>query len=239
MARFALPLVVMFGLVAAGAILGRVELALLGILGAIGALAAISMRAAQERHAEQELESVHPQDRALLAPLRKLRREIRAIVEAQKGNVAVAVIGAEAEAEADRIIRQSAELLRLRRELRKANTAASAAAREIDELKKEAGAAVSEAEAEALRSALAARELEQAHLARAGDALERIELGLRQAEAALAEMRARLAAAPLEAQTDAPGEDLRETVGRLKALGTSLEEAEEWLKGSSGQANPP
>jgi phage shock protein A len=76
-------------------------------------------------------------------------------------------------------------------------------------------------------------------LARAGDALERIELGLRQAEAALAEMRARLAAAPLEAQTDAPGEDLRETVGRLKALGTSLEEAEEWLKGSSGQANPP
>jgi chromosome segregation ATPase len=160
-----------------------------------------------------------------------LRNDIVALVESKKSDVSIAVVGAEAATEADHILSQAANMLQLRRELLKASSGKIEAEKELRSLEGELAAAGSDAERKALQSALEARQAELSHYADADSANERIVAGLRQAEAALSEMKARLTTAAANG-ADAVEEEgeLRETIGRLKSLGTSLDEAEAWLR---------
>lgn len=224
-------MLVSLGLIVAGAavaVLGRVDVGtLLGVLGFVGlaAQSIVGNRRSIETGARDDLTN---EDHARLSPLRKLRKEIHAIVEAKRSDPTVAVVGSEAVQEADRIYDQCAQLLKVRRELNRAFGGRAAAERELQTLERDLASAATEVERSALASALEARKLEAAHYAHADNALERIEAGLRQAQAALSEMKARLAT--VSAGQLGSSNDLEETLGRLRTLGTSLDEAEAWLR---------
>jgi hypothetical protein len=213
---------------AAAAAFGRFPIAALALVCAVGVAVIGAMKAAQAGRAEDEFEDLPNEDRARLAPLRKLRREIRAIVEGRKDDVSIAVVGAEADAEAGHILTQCARMVQLRRELRK-NLSGSDSEQEIATLEQELSESQSDAERAALQAAISARRTEADHYRKASDALERIDASLRQAEASLSEMKARLATSLADAD-ESPRTELLDTIGRMRALGTSLDEAEEWLK---------
>lgn len=219
------------GLLAAGVAVAaffRLDLGVLMSVAGIGLLAGQTIVGNRKLTQEEDRHDLSNEDHARLSPLRRLRTEIRSIVEAKKGDPTVSVVGAEAAQEADRIYEQCVHLLKVRRELNRAFVGRSAATHETEKLERDLAAATSAEEQAALRSALEARRLEAAHYSTADQALERIDAGLRQAQAALSEMKARLAtvsAADAETSTE-----LEETLGRLRSLGTSLDEAEAWLK---------
>lgn len=84
----------------------------------------------------------------------------------------------------------------------------------------------------AVKSALQARKLELEHYAAGEAAIATIDNGIRQAEAALSEMKARLEVGLSRQQAEwaSTSDELRETIGRMKALGISYDEAEEIVK---------
>jgi len=219
-------------LIAAGGVIsamfGRFDIGvLLGVL-AIGLLAIQTMAANRRQNDDPQTTDLGNEDQAKLSPLRRLKREIQEIVESKASDPTISVVGNEALRESERIYDQCAQLLLLRRELNKAFVGRSAASRELEHLERDLNAATSEAERAALESALAARKLESEHYAKADQAVERIEAGLRQAQAALSEMKARLAT--VSAGETGAGSELEDTLGRLRTLGTSLDEAEAWLR---------
>lgn len=218
---------------AAGALgfAGQWALAALGLVAAVAIVAFASMRGAQAALGDPILEDLHPSDQARLSPLRRHRNAIRDLVEAKRSEPAIAVVGAEALGEADHILVQAVKMLQLRRELLRSVAGRTEAGNDLADLDRSIAEAASEAEREALRSAQEARRLELAHYDRAEEAKERIETSLRQAEAALGELKARLTTAAAGSSDVGETDDLRATVGRLKTLGTSLDEAEAWLKG--------
>ena len=178
------------------------------------------------------MEDLSNEERAQLGPLRKLRKEIARIVEARNEEVSVSVVGAEAIQEADHILEQCAKLVRLRRELKRGLFSQAESSRQIQSLQSDLQTAGDDQRA-TLESALQARRQEEAHYSDAGDALQRINASLRQAEAALSEMKARLATSSASAVGNEPSRELEDTIGRLKSLGASLDEAEDFLKGQA------
>lgn len=223
---------VALGILAVGgviaAMLGRVDIGILmGVVG-LGILVGQTMRANRQQNDEASAITLGNEDQAKLSPLRRLKREIAEIVQSKVGDPTISVVGSEALRESERIYDQCAQLLLMRRELNKAFVGRSAAGRELENLERDLAAATSEAERAALESALAARKLESEHYAKADSAVERIEAGLRQAQAALSEMKARLAT--VSAGETGAATELEDTLSRLRTLGTSLDEAEEWLR---------
>ena len=212
------------------ALFSQWPVAALAFIVAIGNLAILSIRETSAKRSEFELEDLSNEDRTLIAPIRRLRNEIAALVDANKQNVSISVVGAEALSEADHILRQTAKTLVLRRQLRKSVAGRSQTERELDALREDIDNATSEDEKATLQSALEARESESSHYENAAEAIAHIDSHLRQAEAALSEMKARLATAAAGTAEAAPASELEETIGRLKSLGNSLEESEAWLK---------
>lgn len=219
------------GLVAAGvavAAFARLDVGALMFVAGIGLLAGQTIVANRTQSQQENRHDLSNEDHARLAPLRRLRTEIREIVAAKAGDPSVTVVGAEAVHEAERIYEQCVHLLKARRELNRAFVGRSAATQELEKLERDLASATSDVERSALESALEARRLEASHYTTADQALERIDAGLRQAQAALSEMKARLAT--VSAGNTETSFELEETLGRLRTLGTSLDEAEAWLK---------
>lgn len=197
----------------------------------IGALAVEAMKAAGRRRLEDPTESMDPESRTLFGPIRRLAQQIEEEVASNQQSTSVKVVGAEAVEEARRIRQQSASALQIRGELKKALRTKSLTERDAKELEEKAIGAATEEEREALEAALAARKLELQHYTTVESAIARIDGGIRQAEAALSEMRARLAVSATQDKAElAQGDELRETVGRLKSLSLSYEEAEQMLR---------
>lgn len=219
--------------VVVGAVLGRFDVALLGVILLIGCVAFLAIKGGASERSNDVLEDLGNEERAQLAPLRKLRNEIAAIVEAKQADVSISVVGREALAEADRLLVQGAKLVQARRELKKVAGGKQKADREIAQLEADLGAAAAEGERAALASALEARKLEASHYGEADSVLERLDRGLRQAEATLSEIKARLATASAGAVGGEHTSELDETLARLRSLGSSFDEAEQWLKGQS------
>ena len=142
----------------------------------------------------------------------------------------VTIEGRQAAAQARLTLGLTAKTLTLRRQLKKSASSRAQTTRELDSLREDIARAESEEEKATLQAALEARETESSHYENAAEAIEHIDSHLRQAEAALSEMKARLATAAAGTAQAAPASELEETIGRLKALGTSLEESESWLK---------
>jgi hypothetical protein len=104
------------------------------------------------------------------------------------------------------------------------------AEQEVEDLTQRAESATSEAERQALEGAREARQLELGHYDKVTTTIAHIDSGVRQAEAALSEMKARLAVSSgSEKALSAGDEELRDTVGRLKSLSVSYAEAEQTL----------
>lgn len=214
----------------AGALFGQPLIVAVGLVGTVSSLMVTVMRDVRARRDELGLDSLSPQDRSLLVPVRRLREQLEAIVAGNTSSPSLAVIGPEAVAEARRIFAQCVSLLQLRRQIREALREQNADA-EIRALEAKLASAASDGERMALQSAIDARRLEAAHFAKMREALQTAEGGLAQAEAALSEIKARLSVAVTDdALSDSSSEDLRETLGRLKALSKGFEEAEMFLK---------
>lgn len=192
----------------------------------IGALFLIE----SQRRAGPHPADISPQDRTLLRPILGLRDELAVLLKQNSDMPTVKVVGQEALAEADRIVRQATNLVQLRTTLRKTMVGRSEARVSIASLQSKREAASTDGERTAIDSALAAQQAEAENYDKIETSLRQIDGKLLEAQAGLSELKARLAigAAGARSQTAEP-EGLTETVGRLRALSKSFSEAENAL----------
>jgi chromosome segregation ATPase len=227
------PFPLAFLFVAIGsAIFGQTALSVLALVASLASVAFLSVRESRSLRDEGVMEDLSNEERAQLGPLRKLRNEIAQIVEAKNEDISIAVVGKEAIQEADHILEQCAKLVHLRKELRRGLFSQAESSKQIQSLQTELAAA-SDDQKKTLEDALNARKLEESHYGDSAKSLEQIDAKLKQAEAALSEMRARLATASSATAGTEPASELEDTIGRLKSLGGSLDEAEDFLKGQA------
>lgn len=225
--RLAAPFLV---ITAIGGVLSSVPLVLAGLLGGGLALLWGTMRVVRAQRDVLGMDSLSPQDRTLLIPVRRLVEQIDALVKENKGSPAITVVGAEAQAESRHLFEQCVRLVELRGKLRRELRDDSGSA-DLGALERRLEAAAP-AERGALEAAVAARRLEAGHYAKMREAMASAEASLVQAESALSEIKARLAVSSSQDALDgAGGDELRDTLGRMRALGKGFEEAEEFLRG--------
>lgn len=199
------------------------------LIAGIVAFVAAARRGATSR-AEDVAESMDADSRSLYSPIRRLADEIEAL-GSRKDTATIRIIGAEAAQEARRIREQCARALIARSELKKAGRGKSMALGEIEDLDRQVAEAASDEEKQAYRNAQEAYQRQITHFSKAEEALARIDVSVKAAEAVLAEMKTRLAVASSSEKAELAGdEDLRETIGRMKTLSVSYDEAEQTLR---------
>ena len=196
------------------------------------AAALFAMKAAVRPMAEDPREDMDPESRSLFAPIRRLTEEIEETVEKHSDSAIMKVVGGEAIQEARRIRDQVAKALAARSELKKTIREKNLAAMEAEQLRTKAESAETPEAKLTILSALEAKRMEIAHYQTVDDVIVKIDAGTNQAKSALSEMKARLAVKAASEKTSAAteDEDLRDTIGRLKALSVSYDEAEELLQ---------
>lgn len=191
-----------------------------------------TLQRGRKQRASDPREAMSPESRSLFNPIRKLVQEIDELANRSSLRPEMKVIAREALDEAHRISAQVAKALVARGEIKRAGVQRGASVEELAELELKVEQATTVAEREALTSALAAKRIELGYSANASDALGLIDASVRQAEAALSELRTRLnLALTSQALETAQDESLRETIGRLKSLTVSVDETESFLKG--------
>jgi hypothetical protein len=214
-----------------GAVTGVYALMALGMIGGVGAVAIASMRMRQDALDGAGLEDLDADSRMLLRPFGRLRTELASVVERHSGQTSVKVVGAEALREAGVIVEQARRLVEARAGLKKTLKGKSEAELGVRRLERQLEAAASDAERASLTSALEAHREEVAQYARLERAIVEAESRLRQAEAALRELKSRLEVGAASAASGALMEDeLGDVVGRLRSLGKSFDEAEGMLQ---------
>ena len=212
-----------------GLVFGVYAVAALGALGWVATLAFLSFRASSERRHDS---AISAEGRAMLRPIKDLRNDIAGYVSSFSDRPRISVIGGEALREADTMIAHAERLVDVHDDLIKSLSGRSAAEEELARLKERRESSASSEESESLGSAVAAREAEIGRYRSAEDALRHLTENLREAEAALSEIKARLASVAVSAQTDDLGtDDLAGMVSRLRTLSTSFDEAEEMIEG--------
>lgn len=182
-------------------------------------------------HRSQDLtEGMDADSRSLYSPIRRLVEDIETIAS-RDDSMAIRIIGKEAIGEAQRIREQCARALVARTELKKAARGRSVAESEIEDLTRKEAEATTDIERHAFASAREARNLELRQYEEVATTLTHIDANIRQAQAALSEMKTRLSvSAGNEKAITADDEELRATVARMKSLSVSYEEAEQALK---------
>lgn len=166
--------------------------------------------------------------RSALRPIRRLRDEIEELVPRQG---ALAGLGKEAVVAADDILGAAIRLAEKRTTLAALSRQRAKSEADLAALRGKLEAATSDGERESLQAALEAREQELDHYGTVSRGLDMIDAKLREAEAAMAELRARLGAAQASAalaETDTT--DMEAMIDNLKAIGTTLEETESWME---------
>lgn len=194
--------------------------AVLVVSGVLGALAA-SIARTKSRYASDPLESLSLDAQARIRPLIRARNALAETAERNPENPAISVIGAEAVAESDEIIRQTVNLLKSRSELQRATSTANPA--RIDELRSRAELADDPVEKQRLEAAIASAGNAEGHEVQRRLALGRIDAQVDEAREAIEGISRQLAAALT--QTGASDDDLRSRLLQLQSLGASLEEA--------------
>jgi hypothetical protein len=198
----------------------------------IMAVAIASIRGTGQARAEDLTEEMDAESRSLYAPVRRLVDEIEEVVRSHRDSTVMKVIGGEALQEARRIREQVARALAVRDDLKRASRGRNVARSEADKLMARAEEAASTEEKLALLSAVEARKIEIGHYAIIDETVAKIDASVRQAQAALSEMKARLSvkATGEKAASAVEEDELRETIGRLKQLSISYDEAEQLLR---------
>lgn len=208
----------------AGALLRQPAIAALGVIMWIGAVATSSIRQSSERHTG--IKSRH--GRYLLQPVQKLHDDIRKIVEENKDNATVRVIGQEALTESGELLKRATALAGLLHDSRAATTSLTSAKHELLELQNKLSASTDEAQRETYQLAIDARQSEVDQYEKLLRSIDTAKGRLMDAEVALTAIKAQLAASVMGGSTDGlTEEDLGGMVGRLKSLSSSLDEVEE------------
>ncbi|AIE83866.1 hypothetical protein [Fimbriimonas ginsengisoli] len=212
-------------------VLGQVPLGIIALIAWVATLALGAMRQTAVLRAQDPTDTLDPESRTMFGPIRRLTNEIEELVDRNKESAVIRTVGREAITEARRIRDQIARALAARGELKRTLRGRSSAEREVASLDERMSAATSEEEKSSLAGAAEARKLEVSHYSTVEEALTRIDAGVRQAEAALSEMKARLTVGASGERAAAAGQDdeLRATIGRLKALSVTYDEAEQVL----------
>lgn len=214
-----------------GAVTSNVPMVVLGVIAAIASVGFLAARNAQSQH-PADLESLSAESRAKLRPVKRLSDDIEGILVANQESPTIQIIGGEAKAESERLVGQVAKSLQSRDEFQRLLRGRYDAEKEIASARSRLEFA-GESEKASLNAAIEARTLELDHYAEIEKHLTQIDVGVNQAEAALAEMKARLSlSASGERAASGSGDDLRETISRLKNLSSSYDEADQLLKGS-------
>ncbi len=193
----------------------------------IGTVAVTSIRKDGERHSSE----ISAEGRAHLRPLKRLRDEIKGIVDKNTDNPTVKVIGNETLVEADALIVRAGSIVDTIDDLRKIAKGLKASEQEVAKLESRLKVSDSLPEKDSLNLALEVRKSEVEHLKKAEAGIAVAQGMLRDSETALLAIKAQLTAAAIgDGQDDLDPEGLRGMVGRLKSLSTSLEEAEQTME---------
>jgi hypothetical protein len=214
-----------------GAVLSNLPLVVGALVAGIGAVGFISARHVQAERSGDPAESLSQEGRTLLRPVQRLVGDIRKLVDENQESPTITVIGGEAIEESERLVAEVAKGLQIRDDLKKSLKSRYEAEKEIGDATMKLEFA-GEDERRSLQSAIETRKTELAHYDQIGGHLKRIEVGVNQAEAILAEIKAKLSlSVSQDQQALSPGDDLRESLGRMRSLSESYEEAERFLQG--------
>lgn len=211
----------------------NLPLAAVGGLGWAMTEAWLVMKGTQQRRAELVVgEDLKPESQALLRPIRRLAKDMHEFVERSSESSTVAAMGKDVLTEADRVVTQSAVSLTVRDELKRLLRGKYEAEKEIARVQESIRTATSDDERKALEATSAARQTEIAHYAEIETVVGKIDTDLRQAEAALAELKARLSVyASQGSLAETNSDQLRESLLRVRAVTLSVDEAEELING--------
>ena len=211
-----------------GALISSIPLVVIGILFMFAVLAGATLSKTRASHQEDHYDDLAPDSRILVRPLRKIYQEM----EEAAGGKSEAIspyIAQEALAESQRLLNQSITALMLRDRLVRESRGRYDAEKSISDLQTRIASATSDDEKVSLQSALEARNQEVSHYEILKQGIAKIESSVKQAEAAMAEMRARLITSGSANVAQQGSDPLREAVGRMQALSASLTEAQEML----------
>lgn len=208
-----------------GILINQVAVVVLGLVFGLLAVALLAMRSTQEMSADVT-DDLSPESRILIKPLRKLYQEMQDAAAGKSASISP-YLATEAMQEAKRLLDKSAGALALRDRLVKQSREAYPAQKNIEDLQASLAAATTDEERTSLQSAITARQQELAHYGEIKDGVAKIESSVRQAEAALAEMRAKMVSSGSAGLADQGSDSLRDAVGRMQALSTSLTEVQQ------------
>ncbi|MEA2551869.1 MAG: hypothetical protein QOJ65_45 [Fimbriimonadaceae bacterium] len=212
-----------------GVAINQVPLVILGVIFGLLAVAIAAMQRTQGERQADPAEELSPESRILLRPLKKLLEEMEKAASGKSENVSQ-YLAEEALQESRVLLRQSAAALQLRDRLIKESRGGYGAQKSADELQARLTSSTNEDERTSLQGALEARKQEIGHYETVEEGIKKIESSVKQAEAAMAEMRARMISGSSAGLAEQGSDPLREAVGRMKALSSSLSEAQEMLQ---------
>lgn len=209
--------------------MGQVMLVILGVAVAVFVLGVRAMSMTQAK-VDNSIDQLSPESRILVRPLKRIYLELE---ESQKGKSEQIspYLAEEALSESKRLLDHSVEALLLRDKLVREGRGRYEANKSVNDLQTRLDSSVSEEEKASLQSALEARRQELTHYDTLLPGIAQIESSVKQAEAAMAEMRARMISSSASGLAATGTDPLREAVGRMQALSSSLTEAQEMLRG--------
>jgi hypothetical protein len=222
-AAIATILLVLFGIV-----LGKVALVIVGV--AVGLfVAGIAAMGATQNRVDNSMDHLSPESRILVHPLKRIYNEMQEAARGKSENIS-SYLAEEALAESKRLLDQSIAALLLRDKLIREGRGRYEANKSVEDLQTRMNSSTSDEEKASLQSALAARQQEISHYDSLLPGISKIESSVKQAEAAMAEMRARMISSSSTGLAEQGSDPLREAVGRMQALSSSLSEAQDMLQ---------
>ena len=208
----------------AGIFLGQSALVALGVVGWLGAAA---VGVIKQTGAARNAPELKPESRILIRPLEDLRNDILKLVEENRTNASVTVVGREALNEADELIRRAETFAASLGNVKKTKNALYESQKQIELLSETLAKSQSEKEKESLRQAIGARQEEAASMQKALDSVDATRAKIKDAEGELQGIKSQLTTAALTGQPDSlDTEGLSGMVGRIRSLSSSIEEAE-------------
>ena len=222
-----------FGIVAflvamLGLVISKPLIAVLGLVAWLACAAYLSIKSSGSQRHES---AVSNEGRTLLRPLKALRNDINKIVDSFGDRPDIKVIGNEALLEADALIEHTARLVEIHDDVVKTLKGRSEAEHEIKQTEAKITSEENGPIKDAMIAGVAARKSELQRYEELEKTKENIVAKLKQAETALFEIKAKLSASAVGAQTDDLEQDeLTGMVNNLKSLSASFDEAEELVR---------
>ena len=218
----------MIALLVAGGILRMWPLLLIGGFGLVGSMALRSMK---ESSALRDIDDVSEDSKRLLKPLKSQMEDIEKIIADNSERPIVSVIGKQALQEGQSIVNHADRIVAAYEKLKGTIKAQNAAKVELQDLERRLELAESEAESAALEMAIHAKAKEIERYEFAQEAIDKLESKIREADAAMTEIKARLASTAVAPQAySLDSGEIEGMVSRLRSLSESFDETQQMLE---------